>query len=193
MDSPEPKMGGRSATLLKRISPVFTVAAIIYPLIYGFIALSTEHPFTVPDRLYLYTIKPLQMVLLTATYVFLVYRAISSLSLRFPKARLLLFPILALSVVPMILLSFTEIYKYVGIIGPEGSIEKSPRLCLYFSVVTWTTLGYGDYRPANDDGRLFASGEAMLGYLVMGIFVGAVTQSLYDFRQMSQDRDKGHR
>jgi voltage-gated potassium channel Kch len=42
---------------------------------------------------------------------------------------------------------------------------------LYFSMVTFTTLGYGDIVPT-DQFKIFAAGLAILGYLTLGIIVG---------------------
>jgi len=48
---------------------------------------------------------------------------------------------------------------------------------LYFSVVTWTTLGYGDFVPANDFTRFFAAWEALTGYVVMAVLVAALVST----------------
>jgi hypothetical protein len=42
---------------------------------------------------------------------------------------------------------------------------------IYFSIVTWTTLGYGDFSPP-EGLRLVAAFEAIVGYLYMAILVG---------------------
>lgn len=42
---------------------------------------------------------------------------------------------------------------------------------LYFSVVTVTTLGYGDIGPVGEGARALASAEAMLGQLYLAIFI----------------------
>jgi len=42
--------------------------------------------------------------------------------------------------------------------------------CLYFSTVTFTTLGYGDFRPIGKARRI-AMIEAVSGYLYLGITV----------------------
>jgi hypothetical protein len=42
---------------------------------------------------------------------------------------------------------------------------------LYFSVSTFTTLGYGDYTAASPYGKLIAGGEAMSGAFFMALFV----------------------
>jgi len=44
---------------------------------------------------------------------------------------------------------------------------------LYFSIVTWTTLGYGDFQP-QEYFRLFAAIEAIYGYMFLGLMVGLV-------------------
>jgi voltage-gated potassium channel len=42
----------------------------------------------------------------------------------------------------------------------------------YFSVVTLTTIGYGDFAPQTDAGKLFTAGYALVG---VGILLGFVT------------------
>ncbi len=42
---------------------------------------------------------------------------------------------------------------------------------LYFSVVTFATLGYGDIRPANDLARIYICVEVFAGYMVFALFV----------------------
>lgn len=44
--------------------------------------------------------------------------------------------------------------------------------CLYFSMVTWTTLGYGDLQPISST-RFVAASEALMGYFSVGLIVGA--------------------
>ena len=43
--------------------------------------------------------------------------------------------------------------------------------CLYFSTVTFTTLGLGDFRPVEGWGRIFVGIEAFIGALMMALFV----------------------
>ena len=42
--------------------------------------------------------------------------------------------------------------------------------CLYFSVITFTTLGYGDFQPAVGLSRFFVSLEAIIGAFTMALF-----------------------
>jgi len=44
---------------------------------------------------------------------------------------------------------------------------------LYFSLITFTTLGYGDFRPLEGWGRILAGSEAFIGAFTMALFVYA--------------------
>ncbi len=59
----------------------------------------------------------------------------------------------------------------------RSSIDGRDRLvrhyCLYYSAITYFTVGYGDMHPLSDTIRLLSSLEAMLGYLV-SIFIVTV-------------------
>jgi hypothetical protein len=43
--------------------------------------------------------------------------------------------------------------------------------CIYFSVVTFTTLGYGDITPKTDMQKIICGSEALLGALFLGLIV----------------------
>lgn len=45
---------------------------------------------------------------------------------------------------------------------------------LYFSTVTFTTLGYGDLLPS-EDARALAALQALFGYVYLGLLVGAAS------------------
>ena len=51
--------------------------------------------------------------------------------------------------------------------GINGSFLSA----LYFSIVTFTTLGYGDIRPVAPFGQLLVIIEVLIGYICLGIFV----------------------
>lgn len=47
---------------------------------------------------------------------------------------------------------------------------------LYLSVMTLTTVGYGDITPATDAGKLFTSAYVVIGVGIIGLFIRAVIQ-----------------
>ena len=75
-----------------------------------------------------------------------------------------------LLVLPGIVISYAASYRVLGLIDGD-KLTTDPSTCLYFSIVTWTTLGYGDVRPAQA-ARALAASEAIVGYVVMAVFVG---------------------
>lgn len=50
---------------------------------------------------------------------------------------------------------------------------------LYFSTVTFTTLGYGNIRPMSNVGQYIAATEAMIGSLLVALVVGVFTESTW--------------
>ena len=73
----------------------------------------------------------------------------------------------------LIILIFTFIFMSSGISNTSigGFTSKNFLDCIYFSVVTFTTLGYGDFRPLEGWGRVFSGTEAFIGALMMALFV----------------------
>ncbi len=60
---------------------------------------------------------------------------------------------------------FAILYSFVNVdYGPYKTVFSS----LYFSVVTLTTLGYGDVFPASYGAQILATIEALLGYVGLG-------------------------
>jgi uncharacterized protein YjbI with pentapeptide repeats len=73
----------------------------------------------------------------------------------------------------LIILGFTFLFMISGISDTSigGFTSKNFLDCIYFSVITFTTLGYGDFRPLEGCGRVFAGTEAFIGALIMALFV----------------------
>jgi len=57
---------------------------------------------------------------------------------------------------------------------PEWTIIDS----MYFAIVTFTTVGYGDLSPSTDTARLVTIAFALLGIVILGIFLGIVGHTL---------------
>jgi len=73
----------------------------------------------------------------------------------------------------LIILLFAFLFMTSGIsnVGIEQITSNNFFDCMYFSTVTFTTLGYGDFRPLEGLGRILAGSEAFIGALMMALFV----------------------
>ena len=60
---------------------------------------------------------------------------------------------------------FAVVYGFVDIDYGDYETSLSP---LYYSVVTMTTLGYGDVLPASTSGQIVAMIQVVLGYVMLG-------------------------
>jgi hypothetical protein len=74
---------------------------------------------------------------------------------------------------------FAGIYRGVGLVfdGKTVPLLNDWQSPLYFSVVTWTTLGYGDFSPSPEL-RMIVAIQALLGYVFFGLAVGLGTAIL---------------
>ncbi|MAQ17067.1 MAG: hypothetical protein CMN30_20020 [Sandaracinus sp.] len=100
--------------------------------------------------------------------------------------------LLALVNVVLLWVAFAAIYRITGIRDASGSdapqTTKDFADCLYFSVVTFTTVGYGDYHPLGI-GRIMAVLEAFVGYLVLGVLASTSAQLLQKGLPKSDDEE----
>ena len=68
------------------------------------------------------------------------------------------------------IITFALHHKAAGLIGPEGRFDPGYRDALYFSVTTFTTLGYGDLQPLPEM-RLATSVEALTGMISVALAI----------------------
>jgi voltage-gated potassium channel Kch len=57
---------------------------------------------------------------------------------------------------------------------------------LYFSIITWTTVGYGDLVPTKAS-RIFAATEALFGYIYMAVYIGYMLNVLMFFGERGRE------
>ena len=61
--------------------------------------------------------------------------------------------------------------------GPENGFKSIPT-SIYWSIVTLTTVGYGDISPATPLGQLLASVLMIAGYAIIAVPTGIVTAEM---------------
>lgn len=79
------------------------------------------------------------------------------------------------------ILVFSGIFKCFGLIQfSDYKITIPPCYfqSLYFSVVTFTTLGYGDIIPKGGCGQFFVAFEVFMGYLMLGALIAVIIRKI---------------
>lgn len=76
------------------------------------------------------------------------------------------------SYVITMIVSYANIYKILGLLDDGLPVTKISDF-LYFSIITWTTVGYGDIKPSVNS-RIWAASEALLGSVTMGLLLAVV-------------------
>jgi len=56
---------------------------------------------------------------------------------------------------------------------------------LYFSIITLTTIGYGDFSPQTDAGKLFTIGYILLG---IGVILGFINTVYLHYKEARQNQ-----
>ena len=82
----------------------------------------------------------------------------------------------AVSAYLLIALAFNYVFLTVDVLQGEpyfGHSEPSTSF-MYFSLVTMTTLGYGDLAPASNLARLTATSEAVISQIFLVVFVAMI-------------------
>lgn len=80
----------------------------------------------------------------------------------------------------LLYVGITPIYALIYWLLPESQFripDANPMdygSCLYYSIVTITTLGFGDYTPTHAWSQAVTACEVMTGLIVLGLFLNAV-------------------
>lgn len=74
----------------------------------------------------------------------------------------------------LLFLNYSYVFEAFGLKESDGSITHSIYTALYFTAVTWTTVGYGDVVPHDSFTRLFAALAALNGYAVLGVWIAVL-------------------
>jgi voltage-gated potassium channel len=143
---------------------------------YGLIDLIAILPFYVATGIDLRTVRVLRIFRVFRIFKFLRYtKAIERFKNAFHELReeLVLFSIAS---VLMIFLSSVGIYYFEGEAQPEtfGSVFH----CMWWAVVTLTTVGYGDAYPVTIGGRVFTAFVLFVGIGLIAVPTGLFSSAL---------------
>jgi hypothetical protein len=114
-------------------------------------------------------------VVLPILLVLLIIVVTSILSLTLAKSGKVVLAIVSFGIhVILLIFGFGVTYhRSKGIMHSGGDFEVKDLDYYYFSIVTWTTLGYGDFKPS-ESLRFVAALEAFMGFIYMGLFLALV-------------------
>lgn len=72
------------------------------------------------------------------------------------------------------ILLFSRYYLHFGIINSSGELMKGTKESIYFSMVTTTTLGYGDFKPSEEI-MIWAALQGFVGYIFLAFLIYILT------------------
>lgn len=102
-----------------------------------------------------------------------------------PRWRLLALTFLSIVMIATIIGFFTYAYMQLGIVDSVGNVQHDLKTCLYFSTVTFSTLGYGDFNPTKA-ARGLAAFQSLMGYLTLGVLIGVFVSLLNESPQKTK-------
>ena len=101
----------------------------------------------------------------------------------------------AICIYVLIGMLFSFLYTTIGLLGDEAFFVQTNHAnvaeFLYFSFITLTTVGYGDFTPAFGIGRALASLEALLGQLYLVTIIAVLVSRMAPRRNEGSERDIG--
>jgi len=77
---------------------------------------------------------------------------------------------------------YNDLNAFIHNLNGNPSYSQFVRM-LYFSVVTITTLGFGDIVPVSTNARLLVSLESILGIILIGLFLNSLSNRLFTNRE----------
>ena len=88
-------------------------------------------------------------------------------------------------------IAFVAVYGLIfakfALLDAGQSLTGDSWRAIYFSVITWTSVGDGDITPGEPFTRFLAGLEALNGYLVMSIFIATLLQTFMRLASVVKD------
>jgi voltage-gated potassium channel Kch len=154
---------------------VVTLSAVIVAIAGAINGRSVSTGTTTPDPEWLYALGTSMYTLVLA----LCFPAI--LRQAFTHRRVSLNTVAAsLSAYLLLGLIFAAAYRFIQVVDPPFFLQRGANsfTFVYFSYVTLTTVGYGDYTAASNGGRAVAILEALFGQVFLVTIVALVVSNL---------------
>ncbi|NQZ06742.1 MAG: hypothetical protein HRT35_06220 [Algicola sp.] len=76
----------------------------------------------------------------------------------------------------VVVLLCAGLYAWAGIASSVDGVKINELTYLYYSIVTFTTLGYGDFRPANELSQMISAFQALAGLILTSLFLVTVVK-----------------
>ena len=150
-----------TARLFRKLESFFVAALILLPMVVGVLSLTAD----LKPLARLHPLSDLWSMFFLIVMFWMMFWFYEGRARVHPG--IILFALLAQAV--GLICAFAAIYRVYGLDGLPPPLDRAT--AVYFSIVTWTTLGYGDLRPS-ETVRLTAATQALLGYLYLGLVVG---------------------
>ena len=84
-----------------------------------------------------------------------------------------------------IIVAFATLYLLTDSVGYKSDAPLASRLdALYFSVITITTLGYGDIKPIMQVGKWLSLTETVMGFVLIVLVVGSFLTGIHDIQNL---------
>ena len=111
------------------------------------------------------------IVAIEISFVAFLFQAAKNRGLR----DIILLPFFIASNIASIIVTFASIYSQLGLQDAIRGPLRHPTIwdSIYFSIITLTTIGYGDITPSLST-RSIAAFEALSGYVIMGILISVL-------------------
>ncbi len=87
-----------------------------------------------------------------------------------------------------IIVGFATLYLLTGSVGYKVGVPLLSRSdALYFSVITITTLGYGDIKPILEIGKWLSLTETIMGFILVVLVVGTFLTGVQDIQNLRRE------
>lgn len=170
-------------TLLFTLEYLLRLVSVRYPLRYArsflgivdlLAILPTYISLVVPGTRYLLVIRILRVMRVFRVFKLVYYLGEAEVLVRALKASRRKITVFLTAVMSLVVILGSVMYMIEGAANGFTSIPKS----IYWTIVTLTTVGYGDISPRTNLGQALASMIMILGYAVIAVPTGIVTAEL---------------